>query len=160
MTVLLVLSLVLLSGCASDAANKADHCYLCEGLPYDGPCLVDLSTGNVVEITPGTDTGYVSFLCSEDVVIRTLAGEYSETTIPIKNKEVNPHYFCESCLKRIAAVSNGGYVLADVHDLNDVQLYKIEAGTDCKVGNVSVAVTESEADNQILVRAMPAKADE
>ena len=66
---------------------------------------------------------------------------------------MNLYCFCESCLNRIVAVSDDGFVLADVHDLSNVQLNKKEVGADYKIGAVSVAVTRDETTSRMYVRA-------
>lgn len=158
--ILLVLFLSLFGGCASNVADKADHCYLCEGLSYDGPCLVDLATGNVAELAPGKSSGYAAFSYCGEAVIRTLAGEYSEAAIPMKNGDVNSYYFCDDCLQDIAEVADGGYVLADIHDLDNVRLYEIEADAVYETGNQMVIVTEAETIGQLLVRVTPSSEKE
>ena len=152
--------MVLFGGCASNVADKADHCYLCEGLSYDGPCLVDLATGNGAELAPGKNSGYMALSYCGEAVIRTFAGEYSEAAIPMKNGDVNSYYFCDDCLQDIAEVADGGYVLADVSDLDNVRLYEIEAGAIYEIGDQTVKVTEAEAIDQLLARVTPSNENE
>ena len=97
--------------------------------------------------------------CGE-AVIRAIAGEYSEATIPMKSGEVNPCCFCDACLQSIAAVADGGCVLADVSDLDNVRLFEIIAGAVYEIGDQTVTVSEDESIGHLLVRVSPSSEKE
>lgn len=59
LAVLFGAALLLIMPCC---AEKTVHCRLCKGIPYEAPCLVDLSTGQVVELTVTKDPGRVSVM--------------------------------------------------------------------------------------------------
>ena len=115
--------LLLFTSCGR--ANK--HCYLCQGIPYEAPCLVDLSTGNVAPLTVSENYDAVSFHILGDARIEQLPGE-THATIPVEPQPVSTSLFCEDCMTRIDATPNNGYVLADLSDLSSIRLYPVEGG--------------------------------
>ena len=115
--------LLLFTSCGR--ANK--HCYLCQGIPYEAPCLVDLSTGNVAPLTVSENFDVVSFQILGNARIEQRPGE-THATIPAEPKPVNTGMFCEDCMPRISATPNRGYVLADLSDFSRIQLYPVEGG--------------------------------
>lgn len=111
----------LLASCGARGA----HCYLCQGIPYKAPCLVDFSTGDVAPLSVSGNNGAVSFQILGDSHIEQLPWE-TQATIPAEPKPVNIYLFCENCRALIAATTNAGYVLADLSDLDSITLYPIE----------------------------------
>lgn len=147
LVVLHLLFITFLSGCS----GRSDHCYLCEGLPYDGICLVDLATGSVAELAPGNDSGHMAITFCGGAAVRTLAGEYSKASIPTEICEMDPSRFCDKCLRTILSITAGGYVLADLHDLTNVKIYGIKSGASYTIRGAVVAITE-DAAGRLLVR--------
>lgn len=108
----------------ASCGERASHCYLCQSIPYEAPCLVDLSTGDVAPLTVSEDNNAVSFRILGDARIEQLPWE-THATIPAEPQAVNANLFCEDCKALIAATTNGGYVVADLSDLNSVTLFPI-----------------------------------
>lgn len=120
----LVLFTVIMSLLASCGA-RGPHCYLCQGIPYEAPCLVDLSAGDVSPLTVNRHDDAVRFQTLGDIHIEQLPWE-TQTTIPAEPQPVNTNLFCEDCRALIAATTNGGYLLADLSSLDSIMLYPIE----------------------------------
>ena len=121
--------------------RSSSHCYLCQGIPHDEPCIVNLATGEIAVLSVG-GYGHAELSMIGGVSVTGINGESCEATIPISGEKVNPALFCEDCRERIAATPNNGYALADLKALSNVQLYPIE---DIAIRNYILTV--STADN-------------
>lgn len=106
----------------------ASHCYLHEGFAYGGPCIVDLATGDITDVSVIGDTGYIQMRTHKGISVMQLPEDHTSITLSGEDKTVNAALFCDDCLALIVAVPNSGYVLADLHDLGDIRLYPIEEG--------------------------------
>ena len=120
----LVLFAVIMSLLAA-CGGRSSHCYLCQGIPYEAPCLVDLSTGDVTPLSINKNDDAVSFQILGDARIEQLPWE-THATIPAEPQPVNTNLFCEDCRALINSTTNGRYVLADLSDLDSITLYPIE----------------------------------
>lgn len=130
-----IITMLILVSCG----NTRPHCYLCQGIPCDAPCLVDLSTGEVVPLTVDENSGALSIQFLGDARIELKPGEAC-ATIPTEPRDVNTDLFCDKCRMLIAAASNSSYVLADMKDIGDVRLYPIEAGRTISIRNYIIAI--------------------
>lgn len=87
-----------------------ERCSLCDSFPRHAPCILKLSTSELVELEiydlhpckvgeiaeeqPG---GYFSFVCGAGLDGHMVAAEYLTTTISIRSESMNKEYFCNSC---------------------------------------------------------------
>lgn len=140
--------LLLFTSCGR--ANK--HCYLCQGIPYEAPCLVDLSTGYVAPLTVSENYDAVSFQILGDARIEQLPWE-THATIPAEPQPVSTSLFCEDCMTRIDATPNHGYVLADLSDLSSIQLYPVEGGDAVTIRDYNISISADGGQIQIQVAA-------
>lgn len=146
----LVLGAIILSLLVSCGA-RGSHCYLCQGIPYEAPCLVDLSTGDVAPLTVNENDDAVSFQILGNAHIEQLPWE-THATIPAELHPVNTALFCETCMELIEATPNCGYVLADLSDLSSITLYPIE---NSKVISIKGYDISAKADgNYIKIKAI------
>ena len=144
----LVLCAIILSLLASCGA-RGSHCYLCQGIPYEAPCLVDLSTGDVSPLTVNRHDDAVRFQTLGDIHIEQLPWE-TQATIPAEPQSVNTTLFCEDCRVLIDTTPNSGYLLADLSDLNNITLYPIENQKVISIRNYDIS---AEADgNYVKIR--------
>ena len=120
----LVFCAIIMSLLAS-CSGQSSHCYLCQSIPYEAPCLVDLSTGDIAPLTVSEGNDAVSFRILDDARIEQLPWE-THATIPAEPQPVNTDLFCEDCMTLIDATPNGGYILTDLRDLDSITLYPIE----------------------------------
>lgn len=118
--------------------GRTSHCYLCQGIPYEAPCLVDLSTGDVAPLTVSGNNGAVSFQTLGDIHIEQLPW-VTRATIPAEPQAVNTCLFCDSCQALIDATPNSGYALADLSDLNSITLYPIENQKAISIRNYDIS---------------------
>ena len=135
----------------ASCSGQSSHCYLCQSISYEAPCFVDLSTGDVAPLTVSKHDDAVSFQILGNIRIKQLPWE-THATIPAEPQPVNTDLFCENCQVLIDATPNGGYVLADLSDLNSITLYPIETK-----GSISVrdyGITTDMDGNYVKIRAI------
>lgn len=110
--------------------NAPKECVLCTETPYHAPCLLNLSTGEMGELTvydpdPTNSkmlseeqmTGTFSFLqCAGLTDYRDTACELCHFNIPLDAVIYNPDYFCNNCRMRLASYKEHAYVLVDTFD--------------------------------------------
>ena len=143
----LSIMIIALSACGSSTS----HCYLCEGVPCDEPCVVNLATGEIAVLSVG-GYGHAELSLTGGISVTGKQGESCSALVPAIGEKVNPNLYCDDCLALIEATSNTGYVLADLGDLNSIHLYGLESGTAIKLGNYTVSVSESiEGFNEVNV---------
>lgn len=143
---LLALTLLLLfvsCSCSPQAKEESFHCFICDGLPYHAPCVVNLSTGRVLELSvydndpakqgelAGNQTkGHFEFIGGDGMVAMKDAGYSCSINTPSDSAEMNPALFCDVCLEALSQVQNNGIVLADLYDLQDPHFYAIETAAE------------------------------
>ena len=109
-------------------ASEPERCAICESIPCHAPCLVNLETGEVgelsvyephpfkvAELNEYQQGGTFSF-----IYVAGLNG-YSDTanwethiTIPTNENEYEEKFFCNACRERIAAHTDKGFLLLDL----------------------------------------------
>ena len=143
---------------------EPDTCALCElAVPYHAPCLVNLSTGEVLELRVYDEglslTGYVNQQESGTIDLSvkngiTLMRDTTEKTCTAYLKEskskIDGSYFCYQCRGLPAQVSTEGYVLADVYDSAAIEIFPLEKGC-YTIRDYSVEITDEEDKLKITV---------
>lgn len=140
---------------------EPERCSLCGNLSRHAPCVVNLSTGELVELAiydphpykvaeiaeeqPG---GYFSFVQGAGLDGHMVAAEYLTATIPIKAERMNKEYFCSDCRELLNDYKRCGYVLADVRDPEAPVLYPIEEGTYFSLRCYEVEIGKNEEDDK------------
>lgn len=157
-----VLIIVLL---ACRGINKSKDCALCGGLKYHAPCIVDLSTGEVGELTiyephptlvgeiaveqPG---GFLAFLpCVGMTAVQDADARICSVQLSKQQKRLNSKYFCSSCCRLLSEVQSNGYVIADLYDLGEIHVYPIEAGGVYTIRNYVVSTTRDDEESMFNV---------
>lgn len=120
--VILLITAVLLIG------REEKECCLCNSFRYHAPCLIDLESGDLIELDlyfphetlaaeladPQPEQGTFSFVKLGDVSgYRDTAQERIEIEIPA-DKTSNPA-LCKKCKKKLSAFNTDRYVLADLY---------------------------------------------
>ena len=127
--------LIMISSCGRSPA----HCFLCQSIPRNTPCIVNLSTGDVTELSVGS-LGSISWSFIGKAVITGNGDNSCTATLPANIGKMNSNLFCENCQNLVAEVSDRGYVLADLHNLNNIQLYAIEDGVSITIREYVVSI--------------------
>lgn len=140
---------------------EPERCSLCDSFPRHAPCILKLSTGELVELEiydphpnkvaeiaeeqPG---GYFSFVRGAGLDGHMIAAEYLKATIPMKSERMNKEHFCNDCRELLNDYKRFGYVLADVRAPEDSVLYPIKEGTSFSIRCYDVEIGKNEEDNK------------
>lgn len=145
-----VVLMLLVSVLGSACGRRVSHCYLHEGFAYDGPCIVDLSTGDITDVSVIGDKGYMQITTHKGISVMQFPEDHTSISLSGEDKSVNTALFCDDCLALIEAVPNNGYVLADLRDLGDIRLYPIEEGTSELLGHQFLVEHEENGNIRIV----------
>lgn len=130
------------------------ECCLCNAPTFSAPCLVDLETGDILELrldgpstTPGpggqTDVATFSFIRFDSVTgTKQTAPSMIELKIPIDGAPSRPS-LCRQCRQFLPQGYNGRYVLADVEG---GVLFPITANTEITICDYQIAIAPSDGD--------------
>lgn len=146
---------------------EPERCSLCDSFPRHAPCILKLSTGELVELEiydphpykvaeiaeeqPG---GYFSFVRGAGLDGHMVAAEYLTATIPVKAERMNKEYFCNDCRELLNNYKRCGYAIVDVRDPETPVLYPIEEGTYFSLRCYDVEIGKNEEDDkyELMVR--------
>lgn len=166
----LILTIVIISSVIIYAAlpvPEPERCSLCGCFPRHAPCILKLSTGELVELEiydphpykvaeiaeeqPG---GYFSFVRSAGLDGHMVAAEYLTATIPAKSERMNKEYFCSDCRELLNDYKWCGYVIADVRDSEAPVPYLIEEGASISIRCYEVEIGKNEEDDkyELMIR--------
>lgn len=140
---------------------EPEQCALCsEEIPYHAPCLLNLSTGQLGELTVYTNdptrpgelappemqqTGTFNFQpCAGLMGIRDTCAHICRVTLPAKRQRMDPALFCMGCRLLLAGSGSEGYAILDLYDLPFLQVYPICKGKRTKIRDYRVTVTDGE----------------
>lgn len=157
-----VLAAVVLVLCLAGAVILTNNiepsvCSLCgsgEVRPYHAPVLVDLSTGesielrvydmvitNQMEIAQEQTTGTFSPLHFEGHSgYRDTCDQTCRIFLPKENPNLKNKYFCKECRDLLVEHKDSGFVLADLFDREAVQVYGIFEGASHTIRDYEVTV--------------------
>ena len=141
LSLLLIVAIISLLGCTTQ--NKKECC-ICSSFRYHAPCLVDLETGEMIELAlyephatkagelaedqPEIDT--FSFVRLGNVTGTKLTGSRTiEIKVPMVDQISTPA-LCENCRKMLNGDYTGRYVIADLYSVDNKALIPIENGID------------------------------
>lgn len=147
--------------------SEPERCSLCDSFPRHAPCILKLSTGELVELEiydphpykvaeiaeeqPG---GYFSFVRGAGLDGHMVAAEYLTATIPIRSESMNKEYFCNSCRSLLDDYERCGYVLVDLKDTKAPILYSINEGISFSIRCYEIEIGKNEeADTyELMIR--------
>ena len=156
----LISVLSLLSACGIDVPEP-ERCSLCDDLSRHAPCIINLSTGEkleldvyephpflVGEIAEEQRGGYFSFVRGAGVEGYKLGAESVTITIPVKSDRLDQQYFCNNCRELLANYKNQGYALIDLKDTDSPIVYAINADTKAAFRCYEISVQEITEDGK------------
>lgn len=123
---------------------SAAHCYLCGAASSDQLCLIDLSSGQVVELPLDKETGHAVFTFCGDASIIGFDNGSCKVSFPTEPQEMDRSLFCNDCLALLDGVENNGFVLADLNDPKHALLYPCFAEVDYSTEEYDVSIHEIE----------------
>lgn len=168
-TWLKICSVLFLAGLIIYAAwcqnREPEKCALCDNPAYHAPLLINLSTGesgpltvydlnpiDLHELSSWQSEGTFSFLRSAGLTgYRDTATYHARIEVPITAPQMNSGFFCKSCRKLLESVKKNGYVLADLYDLNAIQIYPISSGAEYEIRCYLVTIEENENQRSVTV---------
>ena len=146
------------------AAPKPEVCALCrngEGIKIHAPCIINLSTGDVAELSVyephSNEIGEVSIELKKGYfaisfgaganIVRNPENEYCEASLPRKEEKIDPSRFCYDCRRIISEIDRYGYVIADMYDLDAISVYKVWDGAKYEIRDYLVTINKTENKN-------------
>lgn len=140
---------------------EPEVCALCrngEGEKIYAPCIVNLSTGEVAELSVyephPTEQGEVSTELKKGYfsyhgavganIMRNPESEFCRAMLPKELEIINPAHFCYECRRIISDLDKEGYVLVDMYDPKSVSVYKIRNGAKYEIRDYLVTVNKTE----------------
>ena len=160
LTIALIAVLILLSACGTEVPEP-ERCSLCDDLSHHAPCIINLSTGEkleldvyephpflVGEIAEDQRGGYFSFVRGAGVEGYKLGAESVTITIPVKADRLDQQYFCNNCRELLADYRSQGYVLVDLKDTENPVVYAINADTKAAFRCYEISVQEIKEDGK------------
>lgn len=122
--------------------QEEKECCLCNSFRYHSPCLIDLETGELIELDlyfphptkvaeladPQPQLDVFSFVRLGNVTgIKLTDSKTIELDIPLSDKTTNPA-LCKNCRKQVDGFLLGRYVLADLYNSEDKTIIQIQDG--------------------------------
>lgn len=143
-------------------APEPTVCVLCRnntGARIHAPCIVNLSTGEVSELSvydshpteigevvATVKKGYTSFFTDAGAMIQQNPDlEYCEATLPRKEEPSEPGYFCYECRRILADLDKNGYVISDMYDPKAVEVYTVWDGAKYEIRDYLVTVNRTDS---------------
>lgn len=162
--ILCIALLVTLSACWTNQNQEPDKCSLCDNLSCHAPCIVNLSTGEILELSvyephPFTAgalaeeqrTGYFAFIQGAGVSGHKLGGKSVTVTIPTEAGGLIRQHFCTACLDLLADYANRGYVLADLKDPKNPIIYSLSESTSFSFRCYDISIQEHKDAKEFVV---------
>ena len=148
--------LVVLMGCATVTVPEPERCSMCDDLPRHALCIINLSTGEkleldlyeshpflVGEIAEEQPGGYFSFIRGAGIEGYKVGAEYVVVSVPVRSEKMDQQYFCNACREELASNAKSGYVLVDLKEPDEPVVYHIDIYTSFSVRCYSVSVQEN-----------------
>lgn len=153
--------LTLFAACANAPVPEPERCSLCDDLSRHAPCIINLSTGEKVEldiydphpflvgeIAEEQRGGYFSFVRGAGVEGYKLGAECVVITIPTKSDEMDQQFFCNECRELLADYAKSEHVIVDLKDTDNPTVYGISVDTACSIRCYDISVQELKEDEK------------
>ncbi len=135
--------------------DSSVECCLCNSAPLHAPALVNLSTGEILELTvydtdpfrPGELaeeqlTGTFSFIRGAGVSGYRESGKYVKATVTLEGSQINKRSFCRECRQLLAGCK--GYALVDIYDPCQPVAYPVsERNFELRCYKIDIVETEN-----------------
>lgn len=163
-----VLAVSLILAAVSFFSQENEVCCLCSSFRYHAPCLVDLETGDLIELDlyfphktrvaeladPQPKMGAFSVIRLGSVTGTKLTDSKTiELDVPASEKAANPA-LCKSCRKQLNDLPVSRYVLADLYNSEDRKVIPIQSGLCVELRCYRITVQAEEDVLQVTVQGM------
>lgn len=152
-----IVILALLSACAN-AIPEPEQCSLCTSLPRHAPCIINLSTGELLELAVYEPHPFIAGELAEEQQRETfsfvrgagvdgyrLSGESITITIPMVADVMEEKHFCNTCRERLEDCASQGYALVDLKDISNPIIYAIGIDLEVSFRCYNIFVNEAKA---------------
>jgi hypothetical protein len=156
--------LALLSACAN-AIPEPEQCSLCAGLPCHAPCIINLSTGEMLELAVYEPHPFIAGELAEEQQSETfsfvrgagvdgyrLSGESITITIPMVADAMEEKHFCNTCRERLDDCASQGYALVDLKDISNPIIYAIGIDLEVSFRCYNIIANEAKEDEKYEIR--------
>ena len=160
----LLIILVVLIICSSKPVPEPERCAICGALPSDALCIINLKTGEkldltiyephpylVGEIADEQIGGWFSLVRGAGIEGYKVGNEYVKVTVPIYTNKLDQHHFCSACRKLLVSYTKCGYILADLKVPTSPVVYPITQPTCFSVRRYSVLVERSLDKDEYII---------
>ena len=160
-----ILIVVVASAAALLFTQEEKDCCLCDSFRFHAPCLIDLETGDLIELDLyfPHETKVAELASSQPkmetfmfVHLGNITGtkltdsKVIEFGVPIADKTNNPA-LCKDCRELLQAGYKGRYILADLYDIENKELIPIVANTSIDLRCYEITMVENTEKNEINV---------
>lgn len=152
----LLIIIGLLFGYYMTTIPEPDRCSICDDLSRHAPCIVNLSTGEkmeldiyephpfrVGEIADEQPGGYFSFIRGAGIEGYKIAAERIVITVPVATERVDQQFFCKTCRERLNSIDSGGYIIVDLIQPDEPNIYPIKKDISMSVRCYSISVQDA-----------------
>ena len=160
---IIVFLLFLLAGCDNNSPDSIE-CVLCTAFPRHAPCLVDLNSGEILELniyqphhtkvaelSDEQYGGYMSLVQFGEISGILLGADRVELIAPTKTTGICESLFCESCRILLNDNKCQGYILADLRNPEDPSVWQIAEGISATVRCYEIDITASGDSRDLLI---------
>lgn len=143
---------------------EPERCAICDTLPSDALCIINLHTGEklnltiyephpylVGEIADEQIGGWFTLVRGAGIEGYKVGNEYVKVTVPINTTKLDQHHFCCACRKLLVPYARCGYVLADLKLPASPVVYPITQPTYFSARRYSVLVERSLDKDEYII---------
>lgn len=126
------------------ALPEPEHCALCEYRElHHAPVLMNLATGEVVELSVEPRTGVFRLVVGAGVSGCSSGGDLCEVRLPQAGVAMNDGLFCRKHRLVLAVAEGRGYALLDLHEAGKAIPYVVAKGVEYEINGYSVSVAKA-----------------
>ena len=126
------------------ALPEPERCALCEHRELrQAPVLMNLATGEVVELAVEPRTGVFRLVAGASVSGCSIGGEECEVQLPQAGVAMNDGLFCRKHRLMLALADGRGYALLDLHEAGKAIPYVVAKGAEYEINGYSVSVAKA-----------------
>ena len=126
------------------ALPEPEHCALCEYRElYNAPVLMNLATGEVVELAVEPRMGVFRLVVGAGVSGCSIGGDLCEVRLPQAGVAMNDRLFCRKHRLMLAVADGRGYALLDLHEAGKAIPYVVAKGVEYEINSYTVNVEKA-----------------
>lgn len=159
--IILAILFVVWLGYSMNPVPEPEHCSMCDDLSRHGLCIINLSTGEkleldiyephpflVGEIAEKQPGGYFRLIRGAGVEGYIVGAEYGVVFAPVSSEKSDQQYFCNSCRERLTSKAISGFALVDLKNPDEPVVYPIDISASFSVRCYSVSVQKKAEEDK------------